>query len=192
MKTMPSILTGNRVVLKPMDICHIEPLFKAGNAPRIWRYMSLNIETPEQMESLVHSALQAKERGAEFPFVIIDKNSNEIIGSTRFLAISAPNKSLEIGWTWLAPECWRTAVNTECKYLLLKYCFEELGTIRVQLKTDSRNEQSQRAIERIGAVKEGVLRNHMVKADGYARDSVYYSIIDREWPAVKERLEHIR
>jgi len=111
------------------------------------------------------------------------------VGSTRFLNISIQNRNLEIGSTWLSPTVWRTRINTECKYLLLKHCFETLGTIRVQLKTDSRNVRSQRSIERLGAVKEGVLRNHMIMPDGYLRDSVVYSIIDKEWVQVKNKLE---
>src|SRR5699024_2902682 len=111
--------------------------------------------------------------------------------STRFLNISIPNSNLEIGWTWLSPKVWRTSINTECKYLLLKHCFEMLGAIRVQLKTDSRNVRSQQAIERIGAVKEGVLRNHMVMSDGFLRHSVYYSVIDQEWSLVKDKLERM-
>jgi RimJ/RimL family protein N-acetyltransferase len=132
---------------------------------------------------------KALEQMNTIPFVIIDKESQKIVGSTRFYDISVPNKGLEIGSTWLTPAMWRTSVNTECKYLLLKHCFETIGTIRVQFKTDSRNIRSQRAIERLGAVKEGVLRNHMILPDDYVRDSVYYSIIDREWPVVKLRLE---
>ena len=124
-----------------------------------------------------------------FPFAIIDRASGTLVGSTRYYDISQTNRSLEIGSTWLTPRAWRTAVNTECKYLLLKHCFESLGTIRVQLKTDSRNLRSQKAIERLGASKEGILRNHMILPNGYIRDSVYYSIIEQEWPAIKGRLE---
>jgi RimJ/RimL family protein N-acetyltransferase len=114
---------------------------------------------------------------------------NRAIGSTRYLDIQTQNRGLEIGWSWLTPTVQRTGVNTECKYLLLRHAFEQLGMIRVQLKTDSRNLQSQRAIERLGAVKEGTLRNHMILPDGYYRHSVYYSIIESEWPTVKAGLE---
>lgn len=121
--------------------------------------------------------------------MIIDQATNQVVGSTRFLDISSQHRQLEIGSTWLTPSVWRTRMNTECKYLLLKHCFEVLETIRVQIKTDRRNVQSQRAIERLGAVKEGVLRRHRILPDGYVRDTVYYSVIDEEWPAVKARLE---
>lgn len=123
--------------------------------------------------------------------MIYDKQLDQIVGSTSFLSISIPNRNLEIGYTWFTPTVWRTRVNTECKYLLLKHCFETLKTIRVQLKTDRRNVRSQRAIERIGAIKEGTLRNQMIMPDGYLRDSVLYSIIDQEWASVKRKLERM-
>ncbi|HKY52696.1 MAG TPA: GNAT family protein, partial [Anaerolineales bacterium] len=124
-------------------------------------------------------------------FVVIHLASGRVAGATRYLNIISHDRGLEIGGTWYGPEFQRTAVNTECKYLLLQHAFETLGCIRVQLKTDSRNERSQKAIERIGAVKEGVLRNHMILPDGYYRHSVYYSILDTEWPNVKRRLEEM-
>ncbi len=111
------------------------------------------------------------------------------MGETRYLTIEPTNRGLEIGWTWLSPEIQRTGVNTECKYLLMRHAFEQLGAIRVQLKTHHNNIRSQRAIERLGAVKEGVLRNHMIMPDGSYRHSVYYSVIESEWPSVKSRLE---
>ncbi|RIX51521.1 N-acetyltransferase [Paenibacillus nanensis] len=165
---------------------HGEGLYEAGNFPEIWTVTQGRIASLEDSIAYIQKALEIP--GA-LPFVIIDQASSRIIGGTRFYDISAQNRSLEIGSTWLTPSAWRTKVNTECKYLLLKHCFETLGTIRVQLKTDLRNERSQRAIERLGASKEGVLRNHMILPDGYIRDSVYYSILDREWPDVKRRLE---
>lgn len=191
MMITPIELIGERVEIRPLEICHIEELFKAGNYSEIWTYLPMDIQSIEDMEHLVNEALRAKEQGTEYPFVIFDKESGRIVGSTRLLNISIPNSNLEIGWTWLSPTVWRTRINRECKYLLLKHCFETLGAIRVQLKTDSRNVKSQQAIERIGGVKEGVLRNHVVMSDGYVRDSVFYSVIDREWLLVKERLENM-
>jgi N-acetyltransferase len=185
----PIELLGQRVEIVPMETKHTKELFTAGNNLDIWTYMPMVVRTLEDMERLVNDALKQREQGTQFPFVIVDKDTNELIGSTRFIDISVPNRNLEIGWTWLSPSVWRTKVNTECKYLLFKHCFETLGTIRVQLKTDSRNLRSQRAIERIGAVKEGVIRNHRILSDGYRRHSVYYSVIDNEWGGVKERLE---
>ncbi|MCL6452709.1 MAG: GNAT family N-acetyltransferase [Alicyclobacillus sp.] len=189
MEIGPVELVGERAKLIPMEKSHIEGLFEAGRDPKIWSYMPMHIETIDDMKCLVTGALLAREASSEFPFVIIDQESEKIVGSTRFLDISVPNRHLEIGWTWLSPSVWRTRVNTECKYLLLKHCFETLGTLRVQLKTDGRNVRSQQAIQRIGAVKEGVLRKHRVMHDGYIRDSVYFSVIDDEWPSVKARLE---
>ncbi len=126
--------------------------------------------------------------GNEIAFAIVGKSDQRAIGSTRYLNIEPAHRTLEIGWTWIGTKYQRTAVNTECKYLLLRHAFEQLGAVRVQFKTDARNEQSQRAIERIGAVKEGVLRKSHTTYTGYIRDSVYYSIIDDEWPDVKQRL----
>jgi RimJ/RimL family protein N-acetyltransferase len=123
------------------------------------------------------------------PFAIIERASGRAVGSTRFLDISEQHRHIEIGWTWLGRAYWRTALNTECKYLLMKYAFEELKCIRVQLKTDLRNVRSQRAIERIGGVREGVLRKAVIIKDDYQRWSVYYSILDDEWSGVKAMLE---
>jgi RimJ/RimL family protein N-acetyltransferase len=182
----PVVLTGKKVQLIPLESRHSEGLHEAGRYPEIWTVTQGRIHSLEDAREYVSNALGQENT---FPFVIMDKESQKIVGSTRCYDISVPNKGLEIGSTWLTPAMWRTSVNTECKYLLLKHCFETLGAIRVQLKTDSRNIRSQRAIERLGAVKEGVLRNHKILPDGYVRDSVYYSIIDSEWPKVKLRLE---
>src|SRR6266513_716872 len=185
----PVTLTGARAKLIPMEASHAEALYQAGGSPEIWPYMPLWPKTPDDMRRLVREALAAREKGSEFPFVIVDQQTGRIVGSTRFLEITPAHRGIEIGWTWLARETWRTPINTECKYLLLKHCFETLGAIRVQLKTDARNIRSQQAIERIGGVREGVLRHHRIMPDGYLRDSVYYSILLEEWPAVKARLE---
>lgn len=182
------VLTGTRARLIPMEATHVDPLYEAGRSAEIWRYMPMRVETLDDMRRLVEEALRARERGTEFPFVIIDQQAAAIVGSTRFLEISPAHRGIEIGWTWLSPRAWRTAINTECKYLLLRHCFEALGAIRVQLKTDARNIRSQEAIERLGAIREGVLRHHRIMPDGYLRDSVYYSILAEEWPAVRARL----
>jgi RimJ/RimL family protein N-acetyltransferase len=143
----------------------------------------------EDMHRVIGSALQVAARGDEVPFAIIERASNTAIGSTRYMDIQRENRGLEIGWTWLARPYWRTAINTECKYLLLRHAFEHVGAIRVQLKTDLRNERSQQAIARLGAVREGVLREHRIMHGGYRRSSVYFSLLEREWPAAKARLE---
>ncbi|MBA4494626.1 GNAT family N-acetyltransferase [Paenactinomyces guangxiensis] len=189
MQITPVELKGNRVRLIPLEPYHTEALFRAGNHPEIWTYMTSPMNNPEDMEKIITHALAQKEKGLELPFVVIDQESDEVIGSTRFLNVSRQNRSLEIGSTWYTPRVWRSPVNTECKYLLLRHSFEKLHALRVQIKTDSRNLRAQKAIERLGAVKEGTLRNERILYNGYIRDAVYYSIIDEEWPAIKRKLE---
>ncbi len=190
MNVEPITLTGNVVRLEPLRREHAEALFHAAQDPTIWSYMSYNPSVSlAAMHTWIDKALEAQARGEEVPFVIVSLATNEAVGSTRYMAIVSQNRGLEIGWTWLNHAVRRTAVNTECKYLLLQHAFETLGAIRVQIKTDSRNLTSQRAIERLGAVKEGVLRNHVIMPDGYYRHSVYYSILDTEWATVKANLE---
>ncbi|WNS78217.1 GNAT family protein [Domibacillus sp. DTU_2020_1001157_1_SI_ALB_TIR_016] len=178
-------LTGNHIRIIPMERGHIRGLWEAGGHQDIWTHLPQHIKTLQEMSQFVEDALTAKETGAEYPFVVIERKTGKIIGTTRFLAISQAHKSLEIGWTWFRPSVWGTPVNKECKHLLLRYCFHELGMIRVQFKTDDRNIRSQKAIERLGAVKEGTLRNHMIRRDGSYRHSVFYSIIASEWPAAE-------
>ncbi|MDM5300930.1 GNAT family N-acetyltransferase [Bacillus subtilis] len=182
-------LTGELIRVVPMDKSHIQGLYEAANDETIWAHLPKTITTLHDMEDFIEEALQMKASGAEFPFVMIHRETGKIVGTTRFLYMSSASRSLEIGWTWLNPSVWGTSVNTECKYLLLQYCFEQLKTIRVQFKTDERNVRSQKAIERLGAVKEGILRNQMIRKDGTFRNSVFYSIIDSDWPSVKQHLE---
>jgi RimJ/RimL family protein N-acetyltransferase len=138
----------------------------------------------------VEGILALAAQGTDIPFAVIHMASGRVAGATRYMELRHAHRGVEIGGTWYGAEFRRTAVNTECKYLLLKYAFEEMGCIRVQFKTDLRNERSQQAIERIGAVKEGILRNHMILPDGTLRHSVYYSVLDSEWPSIKARLKH--
>lgn len=182
-------LEGQSVRLVPMQLQHVPELFAAGNQANIWTYMTARMESLADMQKIVEQAMENRVHGLDLPFVIVDKSSNRVVGSTRYLDISIPDRHLEIGWTWLTPSVWRSAINTECKYLLLRHAFEELGAVRVQIKTDGRNFRSQRAIERLGAVKEGVLRRHRCLPDGYIRDTVYYSVLEGEWASVKQRLE---
>lgn len=182
-------LEGERARLTPLERGYAEELFEVGRESIIWTYMPKHVETLEDMRELIEEALTARERGTEYPFVIWDKETGNIVGSTRFISISAQHRNLEIGWTWYSPQVWRTRVNTECKYLLLRHCFETLSLIRVQFKADRRNERSNRAIARLGAVQEGILRQDRIMHDGYIRDSVYHSILAEEWPEVKARLE---
>ncbi len=185
----PVRLAGRHIELIPMDASHTDGLYEAGRSPEIWTYMRIRVAGPDDMARLVREALLAQAEGREIPFVIRDCAAQRIVGSTRFLDIRPADRGIEIGWTWLDPAVWRTPVNTQSKYLLLRHCFETLGLIRVQLKTDARNVRAQRAIERLGAVREGVLRHQFVMPDGYLRDSVYYSILAEEWPAVGAHLE---
>jgi RimJ/RimL family protein N-acetyltransferase len=182
----PVTLTGKYVRLEPMTEAHVPGLTAVGLDDRIWEHMLYgDVLTEEDISRWVRDILSRP----DLPFVAIHLASGRTAGATRYLNISPEHRGLEIGGTWYGLEFQRTAVNTECKYLLLKYAFETLGCIRVQFKTDMRNERSQRAIERIGAKREGVLRNHMILPDGRFRDSVYFSIIDTEWSQVKKRLE---
>lgn len=190
MDIQPVTLQGAIVRLEPLSLEHVPQLTEAGRHEEIWRYMLYGTVTDQdQMRAWVSDLLSRQAQGSDLPFAVIHRESAQAIGATRYLNISREHRAVEIGGTWYTPGYQRTGVNTECKYLLLRHAFERLACIRVQLKTDLRNERSQRAIERIGAVKEGVLRNHMITPDGSIRHSVYYSIIDSEWPQVKARLE---
>ncbi|MFS1514860.1 GNAT family protein [Chengkuizengella sp. SCS-71B] len=180
---------GERVKIIPMTEEHIHALFKAGQQEEIWDYMPRRVFNINDMKVLVKEALSDKKKGTSLPFIIMDLQINEIVGSTRFTDIDLKNRHLEIGWTWLNPKVWRTNVNSECKYLLLKYCFEHLKLTRVQLKADERNTRSLQAIERIGAQREGVFRKERILPDGFIRNTVYYSILDEEWVDVKKRLK---
>lgn len=188
----PVVLLGKHVRLEPMEEAHAPALAEIGVGQPFWDFMLYGrMETEADMRNWVREILARAEKGTDLPFVVVHLASGRIAGATRYLNVAPKDRGLEIGGTWYAPEFQRTVVNTECKYLLLRFAFEVLGTIRVQLKTDLRNERSQRAIERIGAVKEGVLRNHMILPDGTIRHSVFYSILDSEWPGVKARLEEM-
>ena len=189
---MPVTLTGKVVRLEPLREAHIPALALAGRDESIWKYMLYDALTSEEnMTDWVRDILKRQQARTDLPFAAIHLASGRAAGATRYLEMRPQHRSLEIGGTWYAPEFQRTAVNTECKYLMLKYAFEEMNCIRVQFKADVRNEHSIRAIERLGAVREGVLRNHFILQDGSFRDSVYYSILDREWPGVKMRLEQM-
>jgi N-acetyltransferase len=188
----PVTLTGHVVALVPLATEHVADLTIAAQDEGIWRYMRYGrVRTKEQMRSLVRQWLAWQAQGTDLPFAVIHRAAGHAIGMTRYMEISAQNRSLEIGGTWYAVAYQRTAVNTESKYLLLCHAFETIGCIRVQIKTDLRNERSQRAIERLGVVREGVLRDHMILPDGTVRSSVFYSILAEEWPAVKVHLQEL-
>jgi N-acetyltransferase len=181
-------LKGNSVKLIPMEEHHIDELWEAAKPEKIWDFTYSKVKSLEAMQKMVSIALDEREKGISYPFVVVELQSNRIVGSTRFLDVLPLHKTAEIGWTWYNPSVWRTVVNTECKYLMLQHAFENWNLNRVQLKTDSRNLRSQKAIERIGAMKEGVLRKERIIEDGYIRDTVYYSIVKEEWPGVKKEL----
>jgi RimJ/RimL family protein N-acetyltransferase len=192
MTPVPVTLTGRFVRLEPMTEAHIPALAEIGVGQGFWKFMVYGeMQTEEHMRGWVRDILSRAEKGTDLPFVVIHLASGRVAGATRYLNIMPGDRGLEVGGTWYGLEFQRTPVNTECKYLLLKHAFETLGCIRVQLKTDLRNERSQKAIERIGAVREGVLRNHMILPDGCIRHSVFYSILDTEWLEVKKKLEEM-
>jgi RimJ/RimL family protein N-acetyltransferase len=186
----PVTLEGGTVRLEPMRAEHLASLFDAAQSDDIWAYLPVGRpHTPEEMRRWFETAEEARRSGAQLPFTVFERTSGKAIGSTRYMAISPQDASLEIGHTWLGRQYWRTAVNTESKYLLLRHAFETLGCVRVWFKSDARNVNSHRAIERLGAKREGVLRKHMRVKDGFHRDSVIFSILAEEWPEARVRLE---
>lgn len=190
MTPAPVTLTGRHVRLEPLGPAHAGDLLAAAAEPEIWRYLPVAPpRTAAEMDGLIAAARADAAAGRSVPFAIVDLRTGRAVGSTRYLDLAPEHRRLEIGWTWLGASARRTPVNTEAKLLLLTHAFEVLGCNRVQLKTDARNERSQTAIARIGGVREGVWRRHMVMPDGHVRDTMMFSIIAGEWPAVKARLE---
>ena len=189
MTLVPVVLAGETVRLEPLSLgCH-EHLTAAAIEPGVNRWVKHPLTSSDDVRAYIEEALRAQEAGTALPFATIDQKTSSVIGSTRYLNVDLSNRRVEIGSTFLAPEWQRTKANTEAKYLMLRYAFEELRCIRVEFKTDRLNEKSRRAILRLGAQEEGTLRSHMVVAGGRLRDTVYFSIIEREWPGVKRRLE---
>ncbi len=189
MNLAPVTLAGDHVRLEPLSLAHLDGLTEAGLDPEIWRLNPSRVTSREEMAAYIQSALDAQAAKTALPFATIHRASNEIVGSTRFANIDTANRHVEIGWTWIAPEFQRTMVNTEAKLLMLRYAFENLGCLRVELKTDTLNRRSRNAIQRIGAVKEGIFRNHVITWTGRIRHSIWFSITNEEWPRVKANLE---
>jgi RimJ/RimL family protein N-acetyltransferase len=185
----PVTLEGRWVRLEPLGLQYVDALAAISGDEEIWRYLSMPLASRSDVATFVERALATAERGDEVPFVMVERPGDTVVGSTRFMDIRREHRAVEIGSTWLGRAWWRTAINSEAKFLLLRHLFDDLGCLRVSLKTDGRNLRSQRAIERLGAVREGVLRKHMIVQNGYSRDTVYYSIIDTEWPAVRSTME---
>lgn len=187
----PIVLEGDFVRLEPMTLDHHSALSEVGLDPEIWRFTLVLVQTPEEMRRYMESALKLQREGTTLPFVTIERSSGRIVGSTRYGNYDPENRRIEIGWTWIARPWQRTAINTEAKYLMLSHAFERLRCVRVELKTDVLNTPSRKAMLRIGAKEEGILRKHSLVWDGRYRDSIYYSILDEEWPGVKQQLERM-
>ncbi len=184
----PVTLEGPIVRLEPLVMAHVEALAEVGLAPELWRWTLTFVANRADLRDYVATAVAEREEGKSLPFAVIEKATGKAVGSTRFANIDLVHKRLEIGWTWYGTAYQRTGVNTETKLLLLTHAFETLGLHRVELKTDSLNAKSRAGIERIGGKLEGIFRKHGIAWDGHVRDTVYYSIIDTEWPAVKAAL----
>lgn len=192
MEIRPTTLTGKLARLEALGEAHIADLAAAGKDESIWEFMRYGqVTTQERMAEMVRMLLARQAQGTDLPFAVIHQASDRAVGMTRFMNIEPVNRAVEIGGTWYAPQHQRTGLNTECKYLLLRHAFETWRVIRVQFKADLRNLRSQNAVERLGAVREGVLRDHIILPDGTVRSSVFYSILAKEWPSVKARLERL-
>lgn len=191
MDIKPVTLEGTHVRLEPVRLDHVAALWRIGAYEEIWRYMPYVMRSKDDMRTYIGAELRKQQAGLALRFVTIAKADEQPVGSTSYLNIDRQHRRLEIGGTWITPSWQRSAVNTEAKYLQLSHAFETLGCIRVEFKTDSLNVKSQQALVRIGAVKEGTFRNHMVMPDGRLRHSVYFSIVDSEWPAVQAHLERL-
>jgi RimJ/RimL family protein N-acetyltransferase len=188
MDVKPVTLDGDRVRMEPMTTEHLDALAAAGGFEELWRFTAVNAAKREDMKAYMDAALADAAKGVALPFVTIDKPSGRVIGSSRFGNIDPPNRKVEIGWTWVTPAFQRTHVNSEAKLLMMTHAFEVWNCVRVELKTDVLNMKSRNAMLRIGATEEGVLRKNQLTQGGRYRDSIYFSVLDTEWPSVKERL----
>ena len=190
MRVEPVTLEGEHVRLEPLSLeRHADALVAIGLDPDLWRWTIVKVETAVDLRRYVGTALAEQAAGRALPFAVVERAGERVVGCTRFMAIAVPHRRVEIGSTWIAKPWQRTVVNTEAKYLMLRHAFETWGCLRVELKTDTRNERSRRAMRRLGLVEEGTYRKHMVTERGDVRDTVYFSAVDDEWPAMKARLE---
>lgn len=186
----PLHLDGEKVQLQPLEAHHFEALLHLGEDPVIWQFMPID-GSATNLRNAMESSLAARGRGEQYPFVVIDKVTGRVIGSTSLLKLNPPGRSLEIGWTWYHPDYWGKGYNEECKLLLLTYCFERLGTVRVEFITWDQNQRSRKAIARIGGQFEGVRRNAAIRHNG-KRHAAIFSIIDDEWGPTKTMLTGLR
>ena len=185
----PVTLEGRHVRLEPLSLEHLPALGEVALDAELWHWTLTRVATAADLERYVRDALDEAAAGRAVPFATVALGAGRAVGSTRFANVSVPDGRLEIGWTWVGRAHQRTAVNTEAKYLMLRHAFESLGCTRVEFKTDALNARSRAALLRLGAVEEGTLRRHMRTQGGRLRDSVFFSVVDAEWPAVRERLE---
>jgi N-acetyltransferase len=181
-------LAGERVALEPLQLSHADQLWEAARDPRIWRWLAHVGSSRESFDRWMETALAAAAAGDEGVFATRDLRGGALVGSSRYLNLRPADRALEIGWTWLEPAAWGTGIHVEQKLLMLGHAFEALGCVRVELKTDARNERSRAAMAALPAQFEGVMRNHMIVPDVGQRDSAYFSVIDSEWPRVRENL----
>ena len=182
-------LEGAVVVVEPLAPAHEDGLWEAAFDPSVWRWMPVNaIESRETFAAWFAEAVERTAAGLDQAFAVLDAGTGAPLGSTRYLALRPEHRGLEIGWTWLSVDAWGTGANVEAKLLLMGHAFDELGCIRVEFKTDARNERSRAALEALPARFEGIFRKHMVVRDGALRDSAWYSVTDEEWPAVRQNL----
>ena len=188
MDSLTTRLEGSIVVLEPLGEQHAEELWEAAQAPEIWDWLVNLNASRELFDYWLEASMESAREGSEGPFATRLRSSGKVVGSSRYLNVRPQDRVVEIGWTWLNPRAWRTGANVEAKLLMLEHAFETLECVRVEFKTDARNERSRAALAAIPARFEGVLRNHMIVPDVGQRDSAYYSVIDGEWPAVRDNL----
>ena len=188
MECLTARLEGSIVILEPLAEEHADGLWEAAQEPAIWRWLANVGKSREYFDRWMQLALEDAESGKEGPFATRDKRSGRLIGSSRYLNMRAPDRVVEIGWTWLNPSAWGSGANVEAKLLMLEHAFETLGCLRVEFKTDARNERSRAALATLPAQLEGIMRKHMTVPDVGVRDSAYFSVIDDEWPEVRANL----
>jgi len=188
-KIAPVTLEGARVRLEPLSLEHHAALCEVGLDPELWRWTQADIRSPEDLRRYIQKALADQREGTALPFATIDRATWKAVGSTRFGSIEPLHRRVEIGWTWIGRAWQHTAINTEAKYLMLRHAFDVWGAMRVEFKTNAMNYRSRTAIARLGAKEEGTFRKHMISERGVPRDTVYFSILDTEWPEVRAGLE---